>query len=371
MERCLELARKGAGRVAPNPMVGCVIVRQGHIIGEGWHQHYGGPHAEVNAIRSVADQRQLSEATLYVNLEPCSHFGKTPPCADLIIEKKIPYVVIGCLDENPDVRGKGIQRLIEHGVDVKVGVLDAESRHLNRRFFTYLREQRPYILLKWAQSADGFIDRDRDDNDARTIVSSPEAHLLVHRWRSEEAVILVGTNTVIADDPQLTVRLIDGPNPVRVTFDRRNRIPHTAKILDGTSATIIFNDGPHYNTDRAEYIPIDFSGDPIKQAMEILHHRKFLSVLVEGGTAILERFLQAGLWDEARVFVSPNDFGSGVKAPVFEHKAAREEAVGPDTLYTYYKKGEWREEKGERKEKSGEPRTENGEEREESGEEKK
>jgi diaminohydroxyphosphoribosylaminopyrimidine deaminase/5-amino-6-(5-phosphoribosylamino)uracil reductase len=337
MQRCLELARKGAGHVAPNPMVGCVIVRQDHVIGEGWHQQYGGPHAEVNAIRAVPEERMLPEATLYVNLEPCSHFGKTPPCADLIIAKKIPYVVIGCMDPNPEVRGLGIEKLIRNGVDVKLGVLEKESRHLNRRFFTYINRQRPYILLKWAQSADGFIDRDRDeDNPDRTIVSSPESHLLVHKWRSEESVIMVGTNTVIADDPQLTVRLIDGPNPVRVTFDRRNRIPHHARILDGTAPTIIFTEGAHYHTERAEYIPIDFSADPIRQAIDILYHRKFQSVMVEGGRAIIEKFLEGGLWDEARVFVSKENFESGIKAPVLELDPDATETAGSDTLFTYF-----------------------------------
>lgn len=337
MQRCLELAAKGAGRVAPNPMVGCVIVHDGHIIGEGWHQQYGGPHAEVNAIRSVEKEALLKQATLYVSLEPCSHFGKTPPCSDLIIEKQIPYVVIGCMDENPLVRGRGVQKLIEHGVDVKIGVLEKESRHLNRRFFTAMVKQRPYILLKWAQSADGFIDHDRDQNNGeRAIVSSPEAHLLVHRWRSEEAVILVGTNTVIADDPQLTVRLVEGPNPVRVTFDRRERIPPYAKILDATAPTIIFHEGAHYHTDRAEYIPIDFNGDPIREALAVLHERKFLSVLVEGGAAILNKFLAANLWDEVRVFVSQNDFSAGVKAPEMSGSPAEKQTVGPDELRTYY-----------------------------------
>lgn len=336
MQRCLELASKGAGLVAPNPLVGSVIVHNGHIIGEGWHKQFGGPHAEVNAIRSVEDESLLAESTLYVNLEPCSHFGKTPPCVNLIIEKQIPYVVVGCLDENPLVKGRGLQKLVQQGIDVKLGVLEKESRHINRRFFTSQLKQRPYIILKWAQSADGFIDHDRDQNNGeRAIVSSPEAHLLVHRWRSEEAAILVGTNTVIADDPQLTVRLVDGPNPVRVSFDRRQRIPSTAKILDGTAPTIIFSDTAHYHTDRAEYIPIDFSADPLAQAMQVLHERKLLSVLVEGGTAILAKFMETGLWDEARVFVSPNNFANGLKAPVMGIPVDEEIAVGPDKLFVY------------------------------------
>ncbi len=338
MERCLELAANGKGKVAPNPMVGCVIVCNNIIIGEGYHEQFGGPHAEVNAIKSVNDPHLLKEATLYVSLEPCNHQGKTPPCSDLIIEKEIPYVVVACLDENPLVRGMGIQKLILNGIDVKVGVLEKEAQFLNRRFFTSITKQRPYILLKWAQSEDGFIDHDRDERDERAIISSPESHTLVHQWRSEEAAILVGTNTVISDDPQLTVRLIDGKNPVRLTFDRQKRIPSTAKILDGTSPTIVFTEGAHYYTDRAEFIPIDFSEDPLAQVMFILHERKLESVLVEGGAALINKFLEQNLWDEARVFVATKNIGSGVKAPVMKDNFTNEENVGIDKLFTYYRK---------------------------------
>jgi diaminohydroxyphosphoribosylaminopyrimidine deaminase / 5-amino-6-(5-phosphoribosylamino)uracil reductase len=339
MQRCLELASKGAGHVAPNPMVGCVIVHNGHIIGEGYHQNFGGPHAEVNAIRAVADEELLKEATLYVNLEPCSHHGKTPPCADLIAEKKIPYVVIGCLDENPVVRGHGIAKLVAQGVDVKTGVLEETCRHLNRRFFTYVTQKRPYVILKWAQSADGFIDHDRDENNGeRAIVSSADSHLVSHRWRSEEAAILVGTNTVLTDNPQLTVRLIDGPNPVRVTFDRSERIPSDAKILDGTAPTLIFNAKAHYYTSRAEYFPLDFSIDPLPQALRVLYEKNLMSVLVEGGAAILSKFLADELWDEARVFISPDSFSNGVKAPVLVIEPDEEITIGTDRLLTYYKK---------------------------------
>ncbi|HET6991096.1 MAG TPA: bifunctional diaminohydroxyphosphoribosylaminopyrimidine deaminase/5-amino-6-(5-phosphoribosylamino)uracil reductase RibD [Bacteroidia bacterium] len=338
MQRCLDLARRGAGKVAPNPMVGCVIVCDGIIIGEGWHEQFGGPHAEVNAIRSVNDQRLLQQSTLYVSLEPCNHHGKTPPCTELIIEKQIPYVVVACLDINPQVKGKGIQNLIMNGIDVKVGVLEKEAQELNKRFFTSVSKHRPYIILKWAQSEDGFIDHDRDEKDERAIISSPESHLLVHQWRSDEAAILVGTNTVICDDPQLTVRLIDGRNPVRMTFDRLKRIPSAAKILDGTAPTIIFTEGAHYYTDRAEYIAIDFSNNPLAQVMHILHERKLESVLVEGGAALINKFLEQNLWDEARVFVATKKIGSGVKAPVIKTDFTAEEKVGIDKLYTYYKK---------------------------------
>lgn len=336
MQRCLDLALRGAGKVAPNPMVGCVIVCNNIIIGEGWHGQYGGPHAEVNAIRNVNDQNLLREATLYVNLEPCSHQGKTPPCADLLIEKDLPYVVVGCLDANPLVKGRGIQKLILNGTDVKVGVMEAESKFLNRRFFTSITNQRPYIILKWAQSSDGYIDHERDEKDERAIISSPESHLLVHQWRSEESVIMVGTNTVIADNPQLTVRLLDGKNPVRVTFDRQMRIPSDAKILDGTSPTIIFTQDAHYYTDRAEFVPIDFAKDPLKQALRILHERRFESVLVEGGAALINKFLEANLWDEARVFIAEKEIGTGIKAPEMTESFSKQENVGIDHLYTYY-----------------------------------
>ncbi|MBI3510070.1 MAG: bifunctional diaminohydroxyphosphoribosylaminopyrimidine deaminase/5-amino-6-(5-phosphoribosylamino)uracil reductase RibD [Bacteroidetes bacterium] len=346
MRQCFFLAEKGAGNTAPNPLVGCVIVHNGNIIGQGYHRFFGGPHAEVDAITHTGDARLLNESTLYVNLEPCSHHGKTPPCADLIIEKKIPYVVIGCLDPNPLVKGKGIQKLIAAGIDVKVGLLEAEAKFLNRRFFTWVEKKRPHIILKWAQSADGFIDHDREENNnERAIISSPEAHLLVHQWRSEEAAILVGTNTVLTDDPQLTVRLADATgtlmqkkNPVRLTFDRRGRIPMHARILDGTSPTVVFHSGAHYQAAHAEYVPVDFGNDPITQVMNFLYNRELQSVLVEGGAALLNKFLEKNLWDEARVFVSKKNIGKGVKAPAFNKTPVKEEMAGPDKLYFYQNK---------------------------------
>jgi diaminohydroxyphosphoribosylaminopyrimidine deaminase/5-amino-6-(5-phosphoribosylamino)uracil reductase len=337
MKRCLELAGKGFGNVAPNPMVGCVIVHRGQVIAEGYHRQYGGPHAEVDAISKVLNLSLLEESTLYVNLEPCSHHGKTPPCADLIIEKKIPYVVLACQDPNPLVAGKGIARLVQNGVDVKVGVLEEEALFLNRRFITAMKKQRPYIILKWAQSGDGFIDHVRSaGQEGPAGISSEESLILSHTWRSQEAAILVGTNTVLADDPQLTVRLAKGKNPVRVTFDRRERIPSTAKILDGLAPTIVFNAEKNYTTEWAEYIRIDFDSDPLHHAMAELHHRHLQSVLVEGGTAILNEFIKAGLWDEARVFCSPKTLGSGVAAPKFNFPVAEESRSGTDTVKVYY-----------------------------------
>jgi diaminohydroxyphosphoribosylaminopyrimidine deaminase/5-amino-6-(5-phosphoribosylamino)uracil reductase len=309
----------------------------GKIVAEGWHRQYGGPHAEVDAINRVENPEILKESTLYVNLEPCAHFGKTPPCADLIIEKKIPYVVIGCQDPNPLVGGKGIEKLVAHGIDVRIGVEETASRFLNRRFFTWIEKKRPYIILKWAQSADGFIDHVRSpEQEGAAGISCPESLTLSHRWRSEEAAILVGTNTVLADDPQLTVRHIQGRNPVRVTFDRRGRIPSQAKILDGKAPTIVFNADKNYTNEWAEYVRIDFEQNPLPDALLELHGRKLQSVLVEGGAAILHQFISLNLWDEARVFQSKENLNGGVKAPEFAFTPNETIASGTDMLNIYY-----------------------------------
>lgn len=339
MKRCLELAERGFGSVAPNPMVGCVIVHEGKRIAEGWHRQFGGPHAEVDAISRVENPELLAHATLYVNLEPCSHHGKTPPCADLIAEKQIPYVVLAMQDPNPLVAGKGIAKLLHHGIDVKIGVEEEAAQFLNRRFITFFTKKRPYIILKWAQSSDGFIDHVRSaENNGPAGISSEESLVLSHKWRSQEAVILVGTNTVLADNPQLTVRRTEGRNPVRVTFDRRGRIPPEAKILDGIAPTIVFNADKNYTTEWAEYVRIDFDESPLHQALAELYHRNFQSVLVEGGAAILDQFIRAGLWDEARVFCSEETLGSGVAAPAFNFPLGDEYRSGRDTVKIYYNK---------------------------------
>lgn len=337
MKQCLHLARKGAGYVAPNPLVGSVIVRNGQVIGEGWHRNYGGAHAEVNAIQQVADERQLTEATLYVNLEPCSHFGKTPPCADLIVEKKIPHVVIGMTDPNPLVAGKGIDRLIKNGVTVTAGILEQECEFVNRRFITWITKHRPYVILKWAESADGYIDHVREDHDGqRALISGAAAQELVHQWRSEESAIMVGTNTVLADNPQLTTRLVTGPNPVRVTFDRQGRIPTTSKILDGTAPTIVFHSTHDLLTPAAEYVLIDFEHQPLAQALRELYSRNLQSVLVEGGAALLQKFMEYGVWDEARVIVSNKNLEGGVRAPQLPVAPSRKELIGDDEVSYYY-----------------------------------
>jgi diaminohydroxyphosphoribosylaminopyrimidine deaminase/5-amino-6-(5-phosphoribosylamino)uracil reductase len=337
MNRCLELAQKGFGDVAPNPMVGCVILHNGQVIAEGYHRQYGGPHAEVDAINKVLNLSLLEESTLYVNLEPCSHHGKTPPCCDLIIARKIPYVVIACQDPNPLVAGKGISKLIQAGVDVKIGVEEAAALHLNRRFITAMKKKRPYIILKWAQSADGFIDHVRSvGQEGPAGISSEESLILSHTWRTQETAILVGTNTVLADNPQLTARLAKGKNPVRITFDRRDRIPSTAKILDELAPTIVFNAERNYTTEWAEYVQIDFDQDTLYHAMAELQKRNLQSVLVEGGAAILNEFIKSGLWDEARVVNSPKFLGSGIKSPAFQIPVKEEFRSGPDTVNVYF-----------------------------------
>lgn len=334
MRRCFELALGGAGHVAPNPLVGSVLVCGGRVIGEGAHQMYGGPHAEVNAIKNCSQPELLSQSTLYVNLEPCSHHGKTPPCANLIAQKQIKRVVVGSSDSNPLVSGRGIQFLREAGVEVITGVLEAEARELNRRFYTWHEKRRPYIILKWAQTADGFIDHRRTPDQPRAIISSPDSHRLLHAWRAEEAAILIGTHTALFDDPHLTVRLAAGHHPVRLVIDRHNRLPHALRVFDGAAPTIIFSyiDEQHPYSDTVLLEP---GNNELGQIVQVLFERSLQSVLVEGGAALLQSFLDAGLWDEIRIFTSPQQFGTGVEAPritLLPHSASHS---GPDKLTIY------------------------------------
>jgi diaminohydroxyphosphoribosylaminopyrimidine deaminase/5-amino-6-(5-phosphoribosylamino)uracil reductase len=319
MRRCIELAQKGLGLSRPNPSVGCVIVWQGQVIGEGFTSAYGGAHAEVNAIHAVADKSLLSQAALYVTLEPCAHFGKTPPCADLIVKHAIPNVFVGCLDTNVEVAGKGVQRLLAAGCDVVVGVLEQECREQHRRFFTFQNLQRPYIVLKWAETLDGFIAPESKDGGRPVWISNAESQQLVHKWRGEEQAILVGTQTVLADNPKLTLRTWSGNNPLRVVLDRSMRIPQDFEVLDDTTPTRVLvgvtckkipKDQKH-----TRYFKIDFSQELASQICEVLFRLNVQSVFVEGGRQTLQTFVDAGLWDEARVFVGSQTFGSGVKAP--------------------------------------------------------
>jgi diaminohydroxyphosphoribosylaminopyrimidine deaminase / 5-amino-6-(5-phosphoribosylamino)uracil reductase len=295
MARALQLAHLGQGQVAPNPMVGAVIVRNGKIIGEGWHARYGEAHAEVNAVRSLSAEnlQHCDTATIYVTLEPCHHYGKTPPCVDLILKHRFARVVIGCQDPNPQVGGKSIEKLRQNGVVVTVGVLERECEHLARRFMTFFTKKRPYIILKFAQSADGFIGRTGE----QVKITNALTQRLVHRWRSEEAAILVGTNTAITDNPTLTNRLWSGGNPLRLVIDTKNRLSPNANLRNADAPTVI------YNTSNLQEILAD------------LYTRKINSVIVEGGAALLQSFINADLWDEARILTGKKTLQNGIKAP--------------------------------------------------------
>jgi diaminohydroxyphosphoribosylaminopyrimidine deaminase/5-amino-6-(5-phosphoribosylamino)uracil reductase len=316
MARCIALARHGAGKVNPNPMVGAVIVHKGKIIGEGFHRKYGEAHAEVHAVASVKDRALLQDSTLYVNLEPCSHYGCTPPCTELIIRNRIPRVVVACSDPYPAVSGRGIRRLREAGVEVVTGVMEKESAELNKVFITSHALKRPYIYLKWAQSADGFIDRVRTDASVRPVLfSSPLMLQQVHKKRSEVMAIMVGTRTALLDNPSLTVRHWSGRSPVRVVLDKTLSIPPHCRLMDGTAPTWVFTAMERESGNNIEYIPIDFSRDVLRQVLSHLYARKHTSLLVEGGARLLNHFLQEELWDEIQTETSPITLGEGVKAP--------------------------------------------------------
>lgn len=336
MRRCLELARKGLGLTRTNPLVGSVIVCDDRIIGEGYHHEFGGPHAEVNAIRSVKDTSLLSRSTLYSNLEPCSHQGKTPPCSELICHKGIRKVVIANQDPNPSVDGRGIQQLRDAGVEVVSGCLEGEGYHLNRRFFHFHRKKRPYVVLKWAQTSDGFMDVARSPGDPRSTnwITSDICRTLVHKWRSEEAAIMVGTNTIIADDPLLNIRRWGGVNPVRVTLDRNGRLSPEANILDGSQETLVFTGVPGKYSGKTRSIPVDPSYD-LADLMEELHDSQIISVFVEGGADLHRSFLESGLWDEARVFTGKITFSQGVAAPRMVRDAVERMEYGGSLLEVY------------------------------------
>ena len=302
MSRCIQLAKLGAGNVAPNPMVGGVLVYENKIIGEGYHQRFGEAHAEVNCINNVAEENKslIEKSTMYVSLEPCAHHGKTPPCSDLIIQKKIKKVIVGCQDIFKEVAGKGIEKLGNAGVEVITGVLEHECRDLNRRFFTFHQKQRPYIILKWAQSANGKIGSDGNE---RILISNDYSNRLVHKWRSEEAAILVGTNTVLKDDPSLTTRLWKGNNPVRVVIDKELKIASSFKIFNEEAKTIVFNVLKNAAEKNVQFIKLNRQSF-LKEMLHSLFENNIQSVLVEGGTKTLQSFIDIGLWDEARIITN-------------------------------------------------------------------
>jgi len=324
MQRAIELARLGTGFVAPNPRVGCVVVHNGKIIGEGWHRQYGQAHAEVNAIAAVQNKDLLPESTVYVTLEPCAHYGKTPPCSLLLVQSRVKRVVIGTPDPFALVAGKGLAQLKEAGIETRVGVLEAACVQLNRRFFTFLAEKRPYIILKWAQSADGFMAPAKQQS---YWISSSESRLLTHRWRASEAAILVGGKTVIADDPELTTRLVTGPNPLRLVLTNAP-IPNHYRIFNEKAATeqLFYNAGQ-----LSIYLP---------KILANLYERNVQSILVEGGAATLQAFIDGGWWDEIRLFTAPHELGEGLKAPELPANAelSKEEIIGGDTLSRFIPK---------------------------------
>lgn len=331
------MGKKGLGTSAPNPMVGCVIVHHGKIIGEGFTSPYGGPHAEVNAINSVENKSLLPEATLYVTLEPCSHYGKTPPCADLIIKHNIPEVVIGIKDPHDKVAGKGIEKLEAAGCKVTVGVLEKECRDHLKRFLTFQEKKRPYIILKWAETADGFIAPDpslRKSAPEPFWITNPYSKQLVHQWRSQEQAILVGTNTVLEDNPKLNTRDWAGKNPIRVVLDKDLMIGSPFHVMDRSIKTLILTqieDTSKY-IEGINYEVIDFSRPVAKQICEVLHKHSITSVLVEGGSQTLQTFIDEGLWNEARIFKALKNFTKGIAAPHIQGKLLSEQSILSDTL---------------------------------------
>ncbi len=334
MLRALELASLGRGLVSPNPMVGCVIVKDGKIIGEGWHEKYGGPHAEVNAFNSVEDKSLLQDAVVYVSLEPCAHCGKTQPCADLFVQYPVRKVVICNIDPNPLVAGKGIEKLIAGGKDVDVGILEEKGAELNKRFFAYIEKKRPYILLKWAETSDGYIAHENHDS---KWISGELSRKLVHKWRTEEDAIMVGTNTALYDNPRLNVRDWTGRNPTRILIDKELQVPEGAHLFDGTQTTICYNFKRQEVKNMTEFVKLDPVEDLMKHVIEDLYERKIQSVIVEGGAKLLGSFINAGVWDEARIFRSRHEFGTGIEAPSLRGKLMSVNKIGEDEMMIYRK----------------------------------
>lgn len=321
MRRAIELAKKGFPYTEPNPLVGAVVVHKGKIIGEGYHRQYGGPHAEVNAVNSVKDKNLLQEATIYVTLEPCSHYGKTPPCADMLVANRLKRVVVGCIDPFAKVCGNGIDKLRQAGIEVSVGVCEQECTELIKRFRTFHKYKRPYIILKWAQSADGFIDTVRDGG-TPVVISNSFTRMLVHKMRSETAAIMVGTNTARLDNPSLTNRHWCGRNPVRILIDRKLSLDRSLNLFDGSVPTLVFTDkescGKNSGATPAEYITVPQGEDYIDFILKTLHERNLQSLMVEGGAFTLQKFIDKGLWDEAKTETGCTVIGKGIKAPVIK-----------------------------------------------------
>lgn len=330
MQRAIELAALGRGHVSPNPMVGCVIVHEGRIIGEGWHRKYGEAHAEVNAINSVEDQSLLTESICYVTLEPCAHHGKTPPCADLLVAMKLKKVVIAVVDSNPLVGGKGIKRLKDAGIEVETGCLEEEALEQNVRFFTMMDKKRPYIILKWAETADGFVARSNFDS---KWISNEYARSLVHQWRAEEDAILVGSNTASYDNPNLNVRSWVGNDPLRIVIDRKLSLKSDLNLFDQSIPTIVYNCQKTGQEGKLEWVKLD-EAEFIESLVKDLGQRKVQSLIVEGGATVLKAFIEEGLWDEAKVFASSVEFGDGIPAPKLSQQSTVSDVMG-DELRIY------------------------------------
>ena len=317
MQRAIQIAKNGLGTTRPNPMVGAVIVYNNKIIGEGFTSNYGGSHAEVNAINSVKDQSLLEKSALYVTLEPCSHYGKTPPCSDLIIHHKIPNVFIGCVDDNPEVAGKGIKKLMDSGCKVTVGILERECKMHHKCFFTFHNKKRPYIIIKWAETNNGFIAPKTKKKQKPVWITNELSRQLVHKWRAEEQAILVGANTVLQDNPSLTVRNWTGKSPIRVILDRNNLLSNEYTIFNDDAETLSLK----------EQTP--------KQICDYLYKQNINSIIIEGGAKTLQLFIDERLWDEARVFTGKIQFKDGIKAPRFFGELISEESLHEDKLKIY------------------------------------
>jgi len=337
MQRCLDLAQKGLGAVSPNPMVGAVLIYEDRIIGEGWHQQFGGPHAEVNCIHSVAneDKQLIPQGTLYVSLEPCNHHGKTPPCTDLIIQSQIKKVVIACKDPFEKVNGSGIKKLMDKGIEVVTGVLEKKAIQLNQRFFIFHQQKTPYVILKWAQSADNFIALPQGKP---TKISNDITDKLVHKWRSEEAAIVVGTNTVINDNPSLTTRIWPGKNPLRIFIDKRLSVYATYKILDNSTDTLILNLEKNEKVGFNEFVMIQDETKLVEELLTMLYNKGIQSLIVEGGTLMLQSFIESNKWHEARVIKNTALFlQEGISSPTLKnHYGFKHELIEKDEIDYYF-----------------------------------
>lgn len=331
MQRCLQLARLGAGTAAPNPLVGAVLVQGDRLLAEGWHHAAGHPHAEVECLKAFGDGPVPEDAVMYVSLEPCAHHGRTPPCADLLVARGVRHVVVAQEDPFPAVAGKGIAKLRESGVNVQVGEGEAEARWTNRRFLTSVERDRPYIVLKWARSSDGFLDRHPREARGVQRISAPATDVLVHRWRSEEQAILVGSRTVVNDDPRLTVRLVEGRHPFRVVIDRNNRAPAASRVFDDAAPTLVFTRVRRGDI-GADQVLLREAEELLPQVLDELHRRGVRSLLVEGGAELLGHFLRSGAWDEARVITGAVAFGRGTPAPVPGTSPVRQLVLSPDRI---------------------------------------